>query len=75
MLTYEVTLSDDVVTTPTPIYIMVQFGPVILRADGTVDVVVTDGFITDGASSVWDNVYRDNVGAQKQWYTVEEIDY
>lgn len=72
-LIYEVILSDDQLTTPTTIYIPIEFNNLIVREDGTLDVTVTDGSITDSCSSVCDNMYRDTVTAQKDSYNVEEV--
>lgn len=55
-------------------YITVYYKNFIKRDTGDIDVVVTDGEITDSYSNM-DNLYRDVVTVNKADYNFEEVEY
>ena len=57
------------------VYLPVIFEDIIMRGDGTIDVVLTKAELSYKRSNVFENMYREVVTASKAKYDCEEIDY
>lgn len=75
-MVYEVKISDsNYLSEPITYYVPVYYKDFIMRNTGDVDVIVTEGYISNAKDTNWDNMYREVVTVNKDNYTFEEISY